>query len=81
MTEHSLLCQTPAGSVVSRLLSRYRFDTMGQAKASAASYGYEGAKFSWESSSSGAEVSSGPGCSGKGYPCPGGAGPNGCGVR
>ena len=26
-------------------------------------------------------MSSGPGCSGKGFPCPNGAGPNGCAVR
>ena len=64
-----------------RQIIQYRFDTMDQARKSAASYGCKGAKFSWESSSSGAEVSSGPGCSGPGDPCPHGAGPNGCGVR
>ena len=26
-------------------------------------------------------MSSGPGCSGKGFPCPDGVGPNGCGIR
>ena len=60
-----------------RQIIQYRFDTMDQARKSAASYGCKGAKFSWESSSSGAEVSSGPGCSGPGDPCPHGAGPNG----
>ena len=65
-----------------RDILQYRYNTMDQARLSATQYGNRGAKFSWESASSGAEVSSGPGCSGKGFPCSAGVGPwNGCGVR
>ena len=47
-----------------RDIIQYRFNTIGEAMNSAKKYGQKGAKFSWESSSSGAEVSSGPGCAG-----------------